>query len=243
MRIDVITIFPELFESPLDFGIIRKARAEGIVTIRCVNLRDYCADRHLVTDDRPYGGGPGMVMKPEPLVRAITSIRQGSAESSFIMLTPRGRVFTQRVAEELAARPHLVLICGRYEGVDERVNDYIDDQISLGDFILTGGEPAAMVFIDAVTRLLPGALGGEGAADMDSFSEGLLEHPHYTRPREFNGRIVPEILLNGNHAEIVRWRRRESLRLTHKHRPDLLAKADLTPEERAWVETLVATDS
>lgn len=228
----VITIFPAMFGSPLGHSILKKAQEKGLISVRVVDLRDYATDRHKVTDDYPYGGGQGMVMKPEPLIAAIEDARKRLKKPRVILLTPRGRVFDQREADKLAQEKELVLICGRYEGVDERVKGFVDDELSIGDYTLSGGELAAMVVIDAVTRLIPGALGNAKSAQEESFSEGLLEYPQYTRPEEFRGMKVPEVLLSGDHDRIKSWRREMSLQLTRERRPDLFRKAPLNPEER-----------
>ncbi len=204
-----------------------------MLSVRVVDLRDYTTDRHRVTDDYPYGGGQGMVMKPEPLIAAIEDARKRLHKPRVILLSPRGRVFDQREAGKLAQEKELVLICGRYEGVDERVKGFVDDELSIGDYTLSGGEPAAMVVIDVVTRLIPGALGNVKSAQEESFSDGLLEYPQYTRPEEFRGTKVPEVLLSGDHDRIKTWRREMSLQLTRERRPDLFRKATLTPEERS----------
>jgi tRNA (guanine37-N1)-methyltransferase len=239
MFFTVLTIFPDMFEPFWAHGIIRKAIEEQKISASAVNIRDYAEDRHQVTDDRPYGGGSGMVMKPEPLAGAIRDATRTVAEAKTVLLTPRGNVFDQRMARELAAHDGLILVCGRYEGVDERVcHDLIDYEISTGDYVLTGGELAAMIIIDAVTRLIPGTLGGEQAAEKDSFADGLLEHAHYTRPRNFEGSEVPEVLLSGHHREIEDWRLESSLMRTLLKRPDLLQKKDLDRQEieilRKW---------
>ena len=241
MRIDLLTLFPEFFGSPLSQSMLQRAQTLGAVEFRVVNLRDYTADRHQVTDDRPFGGGPGMVMKIEPLVAAIRAARREDPEVKVILMSPQGPVFTQDQARELAGRSHLMLICGHYEGVDDRINYYIDGMLSIGDYILTGGEIPALTVLDAVTRLLPGVLGGVGAVLDESFQTGLLEYPHYTRPRDFEGHLVPQVLLEGNHRVISEWRRQQSLRRTFKRRPDLLAKAGLKPADRKFIETLAAT--
>jgi tRNA (guanine37-N1)-methyltransferase len=241
MRIDLLTLFPEFFGSPLSQSMLQRAQALGAVEFRVVNLRDYTADRHQVTDDRPFGGGPGMVMKIEPLVAAIRATRRRNPEVKVILMSPQGPVFTQDQARELAGWSHLMLICGHYEGVDDRINYYIDGMLSIGDYILTGGEIPALTVLDAVTRLLPGVLGGVGAVLDESFQTGLLEYPHYTRPRDFEGHLVPQVLLEGNHRVIEEWRRQQSLRRTFKRRPDLLAKAGLKPSDRKFIETLAAT--
>ena len=238
MRIDLLTLFPEFFDSPLNQSMLRRAQAMGKVSFRVLNLRDYAHDRHKVADDRPFGGGPGMVMKPEPLVTAIRRVREEDPDVRVIFLAPSGKLFDQEMAVELAKAPSLLLICGHYEGVDERVRGFIDAGISIGDFILTGGEIPALVVVDAVTRLIPGVLGGEGATEDESFQTGLLEYPHYTRPRDFEGLTVPEILLSGDHARIARWRRQQALRRTQALRPDLLAKALLSSEDQEFLATL-----
>jgi tRNA (guanine37-N1)-methyltransferase len=238
MRIDLLTLFPEFFESPLNQSMLRRAQAMGKVSFRVLNLRDYANDRHKVSDDRPFGGGPGMVMKPEPLVAAIRRVREEDPEVRVIFLAPSGRLFDQEMAVELAQVPSLLLICGHYEGVDERVRSFIDAEISIGDFILTGGEIPALVVVDAVTRLIPGVLGGEGATEDESFQTGLLEYPHYTRPRDFEGLTVPEVLLSGDHARIARWRREQALKRTQALRPDLLEKAPLSSEDQEFLAKL-----
>jgi len=234
MRFDVFTLFPEVFPAYLGSSILQRAQERGILEVHLHNLRDYARDRHRTTDDLPYGGGGGMVMKPEPIFEAVETVLGGHPfpPCPIILLTPQGRLFTQKVAMELATHPRLALICGRYEGVDERVREHlVTDEISIGDFVLTGGELAALVIIDAVTRLLPGVLGDPDGAWDDSHASGLLEYPHYTRPVEFRGWRVPEVLLSGNHAAIARWRRKEALRRTLLRRPDLLASAPLSEED------------
>jgi tRNA (guanine37-N1)-methyltransferase len=231
LRIDILTIFPEFFREVFDFGIIRRARQSGIVEINAHDLREWAFNKHKMTDDRPFGGGDGMVMKPEPIFAAIESLVGTTERNSYpagtrvVLLTPQGKVFKQTVAREFVEiASHLVLICGRYEGVDERVNErLVTDEISIGDYVLSGGEPAAIVVVDALTRLIPGALGSETSAVNDSFENNLLDYPHYTRPADFQGMQVPEVLLNGNHAEIKKWRRNKALEKTVKNRPDLLA--------------------
>jgi tRNA (guanine37-N1)-methyltransferase len=232
MNFVVLTIFPEMFDAFWNQGIIRRAIDQKKIFASSLNIRDHAADKHRVTDDRPYGGGSGMVMKPEPLAGAIRAAKRRAPSAKTILLTPQGRVFNQKLAEELVTYEGLVLVCGRYEGVDERIShDLIDDEISVGDFVLTGGELAAMVIIDAVTRLIPGTLGGEDAAEKDSFSNGLLEHAHYTRPQTFEGRRVPDILLSGHHEEIENWRLESSLIRTLLKRTDLLQKKSLDQKE------------
>lgn len=243
LRFDIVTIFPDFFREAFDFGIIRRACASGLALVKAHDLRDWTSDRHRQVDDRPFGGGDGMVLKPEPIFAAVESLTGESSRERYpqmtrvVLLSPQGRVLKQSLAQELARMEHLVLICGRYEGVDERVSQtLVTDEISIGDYVLSGGEAAALVLVDAVTRLLPGALGSETSAANDSFSEGLLDYPQYTRPPEFRGLCVPEILLGGNHALIARWRRREALRKTGRNRPDLLAEAKLDESERAWLD-------
>jgi tRNA (guanine37-N1)-methyltransferase len=232
MFFTVLTIFPEMFDPFWSHGIIRKAIEEQKIFTSAINIRDYAADRHQVTDDRPYGGGSGMVMKPEPLAGAIRAASRTAPEAKTVLLTPQGRAFDQRMARALASLDGLILVCGRYEGVDERVcHELIDYEISAGDYVLTGGELAAMIIIDAVTRLIPGTLGGEQAAEKDSFVNGLLEHAHYTRPNNFEGHEVPEVLRSGHHREIDRWRLESSLMRTLLKRSDLLQQKDLDQQE------------
>lgn len=232
MDFGIVTIFPEIFDSFLAHGIIRRAILDRIITVRAIDVRGFTEDRHRTTDDRPYGGGAGMVMKPEPLSRAIAGARKLIPNGRTILLSPQGRPFKQSVAAELAMLEGLIFICGRYEGVDERVASDVDDAISIGDYVLTGGEPAAMILIDAVTRLLPGALGGEDSAEKDSFSDHLLEYAHYTRPPVFAAESVPEVLLSGNHARIEDWRLQSSLARTLANRPDLLKDKRLSRREK-----------
>jgi tRNA (guanine37-N1)-methyltransferase len=230
MQIDIITIFPGFFGEALNHGIIRRARAAHLVEINAHDLRRWTQDKHHVVDDRPFGGGDGMVLKPDPIFAAVEELTGASARLDYedttrvVLLSPQGRVLTQRVASELAtAAQHLVLICGRYEGVDERVSEaLVTDEVSIGDYVLSGGEPAALVLVDSIVRLIPGALGSQTSAANDSFSEGLLDYPHYTRPPEFRGMRVPEVLLSGNHGEIERWRKLQARRKTERNRPDLL---------------------
>jgi tRNA (guanine37-N1)-methyltransferase len=231
LRVDIITIFPEFFRETFDYGIIRRARAAGIVEINTHDLRRWTSDKHHVVDDRPFGGGDGMVLKPEPIFAAVESLtgsgqREGpDQETRVVLLSPQGRVFNQTLAADLSKSNQVVLICGRYEGVDERVAEaLVTDEISIGDYVLSGGEPAALVVADAMIRLLPGALGSRTSAENESFSDDLLDFPQYTRPPEFRGMRVPDVLLTGNHAEIARWRREAATRKTRLHRPDLLKK-------------------
>jgi tRNA (guanine37-N1)-methyltransferase len=230
LRCDIITIFPDFFRETFDYGIIRRARAAGLVELAAHDLRRWTSDKHRIVDDRPFGGGAGMVLKPEPIfaaVRELTGVAnrdEYSPQTRVILLSPQGRVFTQAMAQDLCQQAsHIVLICGRYEGVDERVADaLVTDEVSIGDYVLSGGEPAATVVIDALIRLLPGALGNESSTSNESFTEDMLDCPQYTRPPEFSGLTVPEVLLNGNHGEIARWRREAALKKTHRNRPDLL---------------------
>ena len=240
MRIDVITILPEVFPPVLDASIIGRARAKGAVQVEVHDLRDWTTDRHRTTDDYPFGGGPGMVMKPEPVFRAFEAMQGLSPEQPLVVaLTPQGRRLDQALVRDLAGKPRLVLLCGRYEGFDERILSRVDLELSLGDYVLTGGELAALVVIDAVARLQPGVLGDEGSAADESFSVGLLEYPQYTRPASFQGLGVPQVLLSGDHAAIAAWRRRESIRRTAQRRPDLLDEADLTEDERAFADRII----
>lgn len=240
MRIDIFTIFPGIFESPLGEAMIFQARKKGLLDVHLHNLRDFTDDRHRTVDDYPFGGGPGMVMKPEPFYRAMKALTdQGHRPDRTILLTPQGRLFTQDLAWELSRCRHLVLMCGRYEGVDERVGmGLASDEVSIGDYVLGGGEIPALVIIEAIVRLIPGVLGDDTSVHQDSFSDGLLEGPQYTRPREFAGLAVPEILLSGNHEAIRKWRRAEALKRTLQRRPDLLAKARLTEEDRQILEKI-----
>ncbi len=243
MRFDLLTIFPDFFTGPFDFGIIKRAKQQGLIEIVVSDLRSFTFDKHHVVDDRPFGGGDGMVLKPEPIFGAVESLLsenrrgEGTKRSAVVLLSPQGRMFRQVDAESFARDySQVILICGRYEGVDERVVEHlVTDEISIGDYVLTGGEIPAMVIVDAVTRLLPNALGSETSAAHDSFSEGLLDYPHYTRPAEFRGWRVPEILISGHHGEVAGWRRRAALLKTLRRRPDLLEKAGLTDQERRWL--------
>ena len=220
MKIDVLTLFPEMFVGPLDHSMVKRARDLGILNLRVVNLRDYTHDRHKTVDDKPFGGGPGMLLKPEPIFEAVENL--ASAKTRVIMLTPTGRKFDQQLARELAQQEHLLFLCGAYEGFDERVRTLAQDEISIGDYVLTNGALPAMVVIDAITRLLPGVLGDDQSSQDESFSHGTLEYPHYTRPAEFRGMKVPDVLLSGNHAEIEKWRREQGKVRTREKRPDLL---------------------
>ncbi len=244
MRFDLLTIFPEFFTGPFDFGIIKRARQQGIIEVVVHDLRSFTFDKHRQVDDRPFGGGDGMVLKPEPVFRAVETLLAGQApveenkRAAVVLLSPQGRVFHQAEAAAFARDcSRMILICGRYEGIDERVVETIvTDEISVGDYVLTGGEIPAMVLVDAVTRLLPNALGSETSAVHDSFVEGLLDYPHYTRPAEFRGMQVPEVLVSGHHGEVAKWRRRAALLKTLNVRPELLENAGLTEEEKRWIE-------
>ncbi len=249
MRIDVLTIFPEMFDVPFRFGIFKRAVDQNLVNINMHNIRDYTHDRHHTVDDYPYGGGPGMVFKPEPIFEAVEAIKAQSsdepeaAEAPIILLTPQGRLFNQQIAMELSKYRHLIFICGHYEGIDERVVEHlVTDEISIGDYVLTGGELPALVVIDAVIRLLPGVLGSKDSAQEDSHVHGLLEFPQYTRPADFRGWPVPEVLLSGNHAQIARWRREQIIRRTLERRPELIKKTKLGREEKQMVEQFTALD-
>ncbi|MFC1961483.1 tRNA (guanosine(37)-N1)-methyltransferase TrmD [Chloroflexota bacterium] len=244
MRIDVLTLFPEMFQVPFRSGILKRALDQQLVDIRPHNIRDYTHDRHHTVDDYPYGGGAGMVLKPEPIYEALEAVKASidTADLPVILLTPQGRLFTQKVAQELSGHANVVLICGQYEGVDERVREHmITDEISIGDYVLTGGELPALVVIDAMIRLIPGVLGSAASSQDDSHTHGMLEYPQYTRPAEFQGWPVPEVLLSGDHARIARWRREQVIRRTLSRRPDLLGKAELTPEEKKLVAQIKAT--
>jgi tRNA (guanine37-N1)-methyltransferase len=244
MRIDILTIFPAFFDSPLQESIIRRACERGLLDIRVHDLRGWAADRHRVTDDAPYGGGAGMVMKPEPLFAAIEQLKAENPGATTVLLSPQGRVWSQSLVREYGERPGMILVCGRYEGVDERVRAaLIDEEISIGDYVLAGGETAAMVLVETVARQVPGVVGQADSVAQDSFFAGLLDHPHYTRPPEFRGLAVPEVLLSGDHAAIARWRRREALRQTLRKRPELLESADLTAEDLRLLEQIRGTDA
>lgn len=246
MRIEVITTFPGIIEAATSESIIGRARQKGIVDISAVNLRDFTEDKHRTTDDTPYGGGPGMVMKAEPLFKAVESLtaRRAAERTRVLLMTPQGRRFGQKMAEELAGESHLIFVCGRYEGVDERIREHlVTDEVSIGDYIVTGGELPALVIIDAVARLLPGVLGDETSSESESYSSGLLEYPQYTRPAIFRGWQVPKVLLSGNHAEIEKWRRAQALERTLERRPDLLESAPLTEDDRRFLDKLRAAGS
>jgi tRNA (guanine37-N1)-methyltransferase len=238
MQIDILTLFPEMFQGVFDSGVIGRAVEQGLVSIGLHNFRDRAHDKHHTVDDYSYGGGAGMMLKPEPIFEAVEAVK-GEADIPVILLNPQGRLFSQKVAEEFSEYDRMVIICGRYEGVDERVSEHLaTDEISIGDYVLTGGEIAAMVVIDAVVRLLPGVLGSELSPREDSHVAGLLEYPQYTRPASYRGWTVPEILLSGNHAQIAGWRREQSIRRTCERRPELLDKVELSPEEKRLVEKL-----
>jgi len=237
-QFDVVTLFPGMFRSPLEESILRRAQDRGLIRVAVHDLRSFTRDRHRVVDDTPYGGGAGMVLKPEPIFAAVRALNPGGA-ATVVMLTPQGKPFTQALAAALAARDHLILVCGRYEGFDERVRLGLEArEVSIGDYVLTGGEVPALVVIDAVARLVPGVLGDADSAREDSFATGLLDHPQYTRPPVFEGLAVPEPLLSGDHGRIRRWRRKEALRRTRARRPDLLARAPLSDEDRALLEEI-----
>lgn len=248
MRFEVFTLLPEVFPSYLETSILKRARERGLLDIGIHNIRDYTHDRHHTTDDTPYGGGGGMVMKPEPVFEAVESVLglvaphsppQPDSNLPIILLTPQGRVFNQSIAQELSTHPRIALLCGRYEGVDERIREnLVTDEISIGDYVLTGGELPALILIDAVARLLPGVLGDPTGAEDDSHAMGLLEYPHYTKPAEFRGWKVPDILTSGDHGKIDKWRREQALERTFRKRPDMLEKAELTKDDLKFIEKL-----
>ena len=243
MRIDILTLFPQMFEAPFGFGIFKRAIDNGLVNINLFNIRDYTHDKHHTADDYPYGGGAGMVLKPEPIFEAVDAIKAGvndeEGELPVILLTPQGRLFSHKIALELSLHRHIVLICGHYEGIDERVPEHLaTDAISIGDYVLTGGELPAMVVADAVLRLVPGVLGSEESPLEDSHAGGLLEYPQYTRPAEYRGWAVPEILLSGNHAQIAKWRREQIIKRTLERRPELLDRVELGLEDKRLVERM-----
>ncbi|MCX5832896.1 MAG: tRNA (guanosine(37)-N1)-methyltransferase TrmD [Deltaproteobacteria bacterium] len=244
MRFDILSVFPEMFSSPLQTSLLKKAQEKGLIDVRLWDIRHYAEDKHRMTDDAPYGGGGGMVMKVEPIDRALAAVAPAPGETLVILLTPQGETFNQQMAEQLSRYERLVLVCGHYEGVDERVREYlVEKEVSIGDYILTGGELSALVLVDAVSRLIPGVLGNSESAACDSFSMGLLEYPHYTRPGSYRGWDVPEVLLSGNHAEIELWRRKESLKRTWERRRDLLDKTRLSEKDgRLLQEALLGKD-
>lgn len=236
MKIDILTLFPEMFTGVLGTSILKKANEKDIVEYNIVNYREFADNKHQTVDDYPYGGGAGMVLKPQPIFDAVESLKQGESKPRIILLCPQGKTFNQSKAEELSQEDHLIFICGHYEGYDERIREFaVTDEVSIGDFVLTGGELGAMVMVDSIVRLLPGVLGNEDSPVLDSFSTGLLEHPHYTRPADFNGMKVPDILLSGDHRKIEEWREKESLRRTFLRRPDLLEGYQLTEKQRKWI--------
>jgi tRNA (guanine37-N1)-methyltransferase len=243
VKFDIVTIFPELVAGMLREGILARAIERGIVDVVVHDLRDFTTDRHRVVDDAPFGGGPGMVLKPEPFYRAVAHIRQARGEPSAVILpTPQGRIFSHAEAIRLSRNPHLVLLCGRYEGIDERVCALVTDEISLGDYVLSGGELAALVIVDAVTRQIPDVVGDARSVSEDSFARALLDHPHYTRPAEYEGARVPDVLLSGHHGNIARWRRRAALRRTWERRPDLIDRSELDAEQREWLHEWTAAE-
>ena len=243
MRIDVLTLFPQLFEAPFGYGIFQRASENGLVDIRVHNIRDYTHDKHHVVDDYPYGGGAGMVMKPEPVFEAVETVIQDADNVRIILMTPQGKVFSQALAQELSRESRLMFICGHYEGFDERIREHlVTDEISIGDYVLTGGEIPAIVVMDAVLRLVPGVLGSEESPLDDSHVNGMLEYPHYTRPADFRGWKVPEVLLSGNHKMIARWRREQILKRTLERRPELLEHVELSREDKAFLEHLITGD-
>jgi tRNA (guanine37-N1)-methyltransferase len=239
MIFDVLTLFPGIFSSPLDESIIARAIKQNLLQVRCHNLRDWATGKHLSTDDMPYGGGDGMVMKPEPVFRAVEDLKQRSPKSKVLLMTPQGVPFNQEHAVKLAAEPGLIFLCGRYEGFDERIREtLVDDEYSIGDFVLTGGELPALVMIDAIARHLPGVLGSEVSALTDSFADGLLEYPQYTRPAEYQGHRVPDILLSGDHGKIALWRREQQLLRTWQRRPELLDSVELSDKDHLILEKI-----
>ena len=239
MKFDIVTIFPDMVEAALRMGVIGRARESGRLNIAVHNLRAFTTDRHRVVDDVPFGGGPGMVMKPEPLFAAVEALSATDKPDAVLLMSPAGRVLTQADARRWAGMQHLVVLCGRYEGVDDRVREHLaTEEISIGDYVLSGGEIPALVVVDAVGRLIPGVVGDEQSVEAESFERGLLDYPHYTRPAEFRGHRVPDVLVSGHHAEIRRWRRREAIRRTAERRPELLAAAELEDDERQWLREL-----
>ena len=239
VRFEILTLFPRMVDAPLSESILGKAQQKGLLQVVVTDIRDFAGGKHRVTDDAPYGGGAGMVMKVEPLVGAIEAAKAKDPQCHVVLMSPRGRTFTQVVAREFQARKSLVLVCGRYEGVDERMLKYVDEELSLGDFVLTGGEAAALCVVDAVARLEPGVLGNEASAGSESFEEGRLEYPQYTRPPEFRGERVPEVLLSGDHEKIARWRRAKSLAITRQRRPDLFASLTLSESDSELLSELL----
>ncbi len=239
MRIEILTLFPEMFPGYLNSSILQRAQDAGHLQVILHDIREFARDKHRVTDEPPYGGGGGMVLKPEPIFAAVEAALDGASQTPVILLTPQGRSLTQRVVQELAGKDRLILLCGRYEGVDERVRRHlVTDEISIGDYVLTGGELAALIVVDSVARLIPGVLGAEGAADHDSYATGILEGPHFTRPEQFRGWSVPDVLRSGHQANISRWRRQQALRRTWQRRPDLLLTAELSEEDKQFLAVL-----
>ena len=239
MQFDIFSLFPQVFQPYLDASIVKRAIENNLVIVNLYDIRSWTTDKHHITDDAPYGGGGGMVMKPEPVFDAVESVLGTPPACPVILLTPQGRTFTQTIAQQYALMPRIALICGRYEGIDERIRQHlVTDELSIGDYVLTGGELPALCVLDAVTRLIPGALGDPNGAMDDSYASGLLEYPHYTRPPEYRSWRVPEVLLSGNHAEITRWRRQQSLKRTWRRRPDLLEKIELTDTDREILSSL-----
>jgi tRNA (guanine37-N1)-methyltransferase len=244
IKFDVLSIFPEMLSSPLGFSLLKKAQERGLINVCLHDIREWANDKHKMTDDAPYGGGCGMVMKVEPVEKAIADIKEKTNKSLVILMTPQGQTLNQKIVAQLAEKEQIIIICGRYEGVDERIRtQLVDQEISIGDYILTGGEFSALVLIDAVSRLIPGVLGNAESAESESFANGLLEYPQYTRPAAYKGWGVPEVLLSGKHAEIELWRRRESLKRTYKRRPDLLKKIKLSREDKAILEQIKLEDT
>ncbi len=239
IRFDVLSIFPEMFHSPLNFSLLKKAQEKGLIDIGLHNIRDWAEDKHNMTDDAPYGGGCGMVMKVEPVERALAAVKRADVQSLVVLMTPQGKTFNQKIAGEMAEEKHIIMICGRYEGVDERIREHLADrEISIGDYILTGGELSSLVVIDAVSRLIPGVLGNDASAATESFSQGLLEYPQYTRPAYYKGWSVPDVLVSGNHAQIERWQRIEAIKRTWLRRPDLLEKIELSEGDKINLEKI-----
>ena len=236
MRIDILTLFPEMFQGPLNESLLKKAQDKGLLSLNIVNIRDFTSDKHKTADDTPYGGGSGMVMKIEPIAAVITKFQ--SPNSKIILMCPTGKLLTQEKIKKIAKEDHLIILCGHYEGVDERVRIMVDEEISIGDYVLTGGEIPTMVLVDAVARQIPGVVKEAESVKKDSFYEGLLDYPSYTKPEEFEGKKVPKVLLSGNHAEIKRWRRKEALRRTLTRRPELLAQVELTKEDKRLLDEI-----
>jgi len=244
IRFDVLSIFPDMFSSPLNYSLLKKAQDKDLIEIFIHNIRDWAEDKHKMTDDAPYGSGCGMVMKVGPVDKALAAVKKKEMNPLVILMTPQGELFNQRIAAELATKRQIVIICGRYEGVDERIRRHLADrEISIGDYILTGGELSALILIDAVSRFVPGVLGNMRSVEGDSFSDGLLEYPQYTRPADYKGWKVPDVLLSGNHAQIENWRREESLRKTYRRRPDLLRKARLSPTDKEILKKIKLKDN